>query len=182
MSSEGSGRRKNSVRFSIDIERKDTSEDPFGINSATGTSEGANVCTSATEVEESNLSIDLGFLQPEAKYRAIICPVEEGTKLKDSSCDHEGVSACLSTDPAAGGVLVAACEVVTPHKVGGTVQCRLSMDLTDKENKTQNRQFDIRYQVMPPEKGHPSIKAFVHCIDKSSSLPQAGSGEQVVTA
>lgn len=167
------------VRFSVDIERTDTSEEPFGISSAT--SNDAVAVVAAPAEKEANVAIDLGFLQPEARYRAIICPVENGTTLKAYSCDHDSVSACLSTDPAAGSGPVAACEVVTEPKADGTVRCRLCMDLADKEDKVENRHFDILYQVMPPEKGHPSIKAFVHCIDKGSTLSQAGSGQHVDT-
>lgn len=88
--------------------------------------------------------------------------------------------ACLSTDPAAGDGPVAACEVKTP--INGTVRCRLSLDLIDKEEAIQQCQYDIMYQVMPPAKGHPSIKSFVHYLDKGEAVPPSGSGLQETVA
>lgn len=163
--------RVHAVRFSLDIERTDTSENPFGINSAT--SEDASACAPASEPQEGSLSIDLGFLQPEARYRAVICPVTQGTRLKGFECDNEDIRACLSTDPAAADGPVAACEVRTP--LDGTVRSRLSLDLINEDQSVQRRDYEIIYQVMPPAKGHPSIKAFVHCLDKNGAVSRAGS-------
>lgn len=134
----------SAVRFSGDAKLPDpvATAIELGLESAKPSAAG----------EESDLQdVELGFLKPERKYEATICPVAEGTQLANVR-ESEGLTVEIIRAESGEGMVVA-CAFFTPRE--GDVTHFFSADFAIEFGVVKHRAFSIVGKVMTSDKGAP---------------------------